>query len=71
MMCLLAEKSPTFSKSCIAIAIGHLTEKLGDIKLKKPSGDALTVFAEKTSLAFVLEQGGFPDLSQLNSHRIH
>lgn len=60
MMIILAEQSTTFSKACIAIAIGHLTEKLGDIKLKKPAGDALTVFAEKTSLAFVLEQGASP-----------
>ena len=57
MMAILAEKSPSFSKACIALSVGHLTEKLGDIKLKKPAGDALVTFAEKTSLAFVLGQG--------------
>jgi cytoskeleton-associated protein 5 len=30
---------------------------LGEMKLKQPAGDALTAFAEKTSLAFVLAQG--------------
>jgi cytoskeleton-associated protein 5 len=63
MMAILAEKSPSFSKACVAIAVGHLTEKLSDIKLKKPAGDALITFAEKTSLAFVLGQGQF-----LNPH---
>lgn len=57
MMAILAAKSPTFSKACIAIAVGHLVEKLGDIKLKKPAGDALVAFSEKISLPFVLSQG--------------
>jgi cytoskeleton-associated protein 5 len=39
------------------LCIGHLTDKLGDMKLKAPSGGALTSIAEKTSLAFVLHQG--------------
>jgi hypothetical protein len=34
-----------------------LTEKLGDIKLKKHAGDCLVAFAENTSLQFVLTQG--------------
>lgn len=34
-----------------------MSEKLGDMKLKKPAGDTLIVFAEKTSLQFVLGQG--------------
>jgi len=34
-----------------------LAEKLGDIKLKKPAGECLTSFAEKTSIQFVLAQG--------------
>ncbi|KAF9519981.1 hypothetical protein BS47DRAFT_1370532 [Hydnum rufescens UP504] len=50
----LASRSPTFSKACIALATPHLTEKLGDMKLKKPASDALMVFAEKSSLSFVL-----------------
>lgn len=41
----------------MALCVGHLTEKLGDMKLKKPAGDTLTTFAEKTSLQFVLNQG--------------
>ena len=53
----LAEKAPSFSKASAALAIGPLSEKLGDMKLKKPAGDALVAFAEKTSFAFVLAQG--------------
>ncbi|WVQ79695.1 hypothetical protein IAT38_001795 [Cryptococcus sp. DSM 104549] len=60
VMLLLAEKSPTFGKPAAAIVIGHLTDKLGDMKLKKPASDALAAFAEKTSLAFVLAQGYEP-----------
>ena len=52
-----ASRSPTFSKACVALATPHLTEKLGDMKLKKPAGDALMAFAEKTSLSFVLGLG--------------
>ncbi|RYE95547.1 MAG: hypothetical protein EOO77_42665 [Oxalobacteraceae bacterium] len=54
---ITAERSPTFGKAPAALCIGHLTDKLGDMKLKVPSGDALTTIAEKTSLAFVLAQG--------------
>lgn len=53
-MTMVAERSTSFSKGCIALCASHLTDKLGDIKLKKPAGDALLTFAEKTSLAFVL-----------------
>lgn len=53
----LAERSPTFSKACVALATPHLTEKLGDMKLKKSAGDTLALFAEKTSLSFVLNLG--------------
>ncbi|KAI6039042.1 microtubule associated protein [Pisolithus marmoratus] len=52
----LAESCPSFGRSCVALSSGHLSEKLGDLKLKRPAGDALTVFAEKTSLQFVLSQ---------------
>ncbi|KAI7849124.1 armadillo-type protein [Circinella umbellata] len=55
-MQLLAEKCPNFSKACVAIAVQVLVEKLGDIKLKKPAGECLVVFAEKTSLQFVFSQ---------------
>nr|XP_019011711.1 microtubule Associated protein [Kwoniella pini CBS 10737]OCF50492.1 microtubule Associated protein [Kwoniella pini CBS 10737] len=64
VMGLMAEKSPTFGKPSAAFVIGHLTDKLGDMKLKKPAGDALTIFAEKTSLAFVLAQGYEPMTKQ-------
>lgn len=57
VMRLTAERNTSFGKPSAALAIGQLTDKLGDLKLKKPAGDALTVFAEKTSLAFVLAQG--------------
>lgn len=56
-MNLLAERCPSFGRSCVALSAGHLSEKLGDAKLKKPAGDALIIFAEKTSLQFVLNQG--------------
>ncbi|WRT68653.1 uncharacterized protein IL334_005632 [Kwoniella shivajii] len=64
VMGLMAEKSPSFGKPAAALVIGPLTDKLGDMKLKKPSGDALTAFAEKTSLAFVLAQGYEPMTKQ-------
>lgn len=59
ILCILAEKSPNFGRSCIALSAPHLSEKLGDMKLKKPAGDALMLFAEKTSLQFVLSLGNF------------
>lgn len=59
ILSMLAERTPTFGKPSAALAIPHLTEKLGDPKLKKPAGDALIAFAEKTSLSFVFGQGGF------------
>jgi cytoskeleton-associated protein 5 len=54
---LLAEQSPSFSKSSAALSVPALSDKLGDMKLKKPAGDALGAFAEKTSLQFVLSLG--------------
>lgn len=55
----LAERCPSFGRSCAALSIPHLMEKLGDAKLKKPASDALGTFAEKTSLQFVLNLGIF------------
>ncbi|GAA5992452.1 hypothetical protein JCM10908_000823 [Rhodotorula pacifica] len=52
----LAADSPTWSKAPMAVSIPVLCDKLGDIKLKKPASDALTAFAEKSSLGFVLSQ---------------
>ncbi|KAG8755464.1 Microtubule-associated protein, microtubule dynamics during spindle orientation, partial [Serendipita sp. 396] len=60
ILCLLAERAPTFGKASAALAIPHLTEKLGDLKLKKPAGDTLMLFAEKTSLSFVFSQSYDP-----------
>ncbi len=55
----LAERCPSFGRSCAALSVPHLSEKLGDAKLKKPASDALVAFAEKTSLQFVLNIGMF------------
>jgi hypothetical protein len=57
ILALLAEQCPSFGRSSVALATGHLADKLGDMKLKKPAGDLLLLFAEKTSLHFVLTQG--------------
>ncbi|KAI0283127.1 ARM repeat-containing protein [Russula aff. rugulosa BPL654] len=54
ILTILAERCPSFGRSCAALSIPHLSEKLGDAKLKKPASDALVAFAEKTSLQFVL-----------------
>ncbi|EIW85215.1 microtubule associated protein [Coniophora puteana RWD-64-598 SS2] len=60
VLTILAEQCPSFGRSCVALSTGHLSEKLGDAKLKKPAGDTLIVFAEKTSLQFVLNQAYEP-----------
>jgi hypothetical protein len=54
---MLSEHCKSFGRSSVALSVPHLSEKLGDAKLKKPAGDALTAFACKTSLQFVLNQG--------------
>ncbi|TFY63988.1 hypothetical protein EVJ58_g2914 [Rhodofomes roseus] len=51
---ILAEGCPSFGRSSVALCIPHLSEKLGDAKLKRPAGETLLLFAEKTSLQFVL-----------------
>ncbi|KAI0721683.1 ARM repeat-containing protein [Cerioporus squamosus] len=51
---ILARDCPSFGRASAALAIPHLSEKLGDMKLKKPAGETLGLFAEKTSLQFVL-----------------
>ncbi|KAF9005621.1 microtubule associated protein [Cyathus striatus] len=56
----LSQQCPSFGRSCVALSAPHLTEKLGDLKLKKPAGDALLSFSEKTSLQFVLNQAYEP-----------
>jgi cytoskeleton-associated protein 5 len=57
LLITLATHCPSFGRSCVALSVAHLSEKLADAKLKKPAGDVLTTFAEKTSLQFVLNQG--------------
>ncbi|KAG9118686.1 Microtubule-associated protein, microtubule dynamics during spindle orientation, partial [Ceratobasidium sp. 392] len=57
---MLAERSTSFGRGSAALAIPHLAEKLGDMKLKKPAGDLMLLFAEKTSLSFVLSQAYEP-----------
>jgi cytoskeleton-associated protein 5 len=59
ILVILAEACPSFGRSCAALSIPHLSEKLGDAKLRKPASDALGMFAEKTSLQFVLNIGMF------------
>ncbi|KAK0210718.1 microtubule associated protein [Desarmillaria ectypa] len=56
----LSERCPSFGRSCVALCVPHMSEKLGDMKLKKPAGDALISFAESTSLQFVLNQAYEP-----------
>ena len=58
ILVILAEHCPSFGRSCVALSVPHLSEKLGDGKLKKSASDALGACAEKTSLQFVLNMGG-------------
>ncbi|KAG1782460.1 armadillo-type protein [Suillus placidus] len=60
VLTILSERCPSFGRSCVALSTSHLSEKLGDMKLKKSAGEALTAFAEKTSLQFVLNQAYDP-----------
>ncbi|KIM49151.1 hypothetical protein M413DRAFT_438317 [Hebeloma cylindrosporum] len=60
ILALLAQQCPSFGRSSAALCVAHLTEKLGDMKLKKPAGDTLLSFAERTSLQFVLGQAYEP-----------
>ena len=38
-----------------------MTDKLGDIKVKKSAGDSLAAIAEKISLQFVFSQGTYTE----------
>ena len=64
---MLSERCKSFGRSSVALSVPHLSEKLGDVKLKKPAGDALISFASKTSLQFVLNQGEW----RLSAHVNH
>jgi cytoskeleton-associated protein 5 len=66
---MLAERCPSFGRSCPALCVPHLSEKLVDLKLKKPAGDTLLTFAEKTSLQFVLSQGLYRSYSSRADYR--
>ena len=57
ILVILAECCLSFGRSCVALSVPHLSEKLGDAKLKKPASKTSATFAEKTSLQFVLNQG--------------
>ncbi|CAG8439476.1 8530_t:CDS:10 [Diversispora eburnea] len=54
------KETPSFGKPTAALCIPILSEKLGDIKVKKSAGETLTAFAEKISLQFVLGQAYEP-----------
>ncbi|KAJ3293732.1 Microtubule-associated protein, microtubule dynamics during spindle orientation, partial [Blyttiomyces sp. JEL0837] len=49
-------KVPSFHRGAASVVLNGLTEKLGDMKVKKVASDCLTTFAENTSLEFVLSQ---------------
>ncbi|KAF9264709.1 microtubule associated protein [Marasmius fiardii PR-910] len=66
---LLVARSKTFGRSCVALCVPHFSEKLGDMKLKKPAGDTLLLFAEKTSLQFVLNQA-YDSLSKQKAPKV-
>ncbi|KAJ9096595.1 hypothetical protein QFC19_007128 [Naganishia cerealis] len=63
-MATIAQKCATFGRPSAALAIGPLSDKLGDLKLKKPASETLGMFAEKTSLGFVLSQAYEPMTKQ-------
>lgn len=65
---LLAEQAPSFSKACMALSIPALSEKYGDPKLKEGAGGALTTYAEKSSLGFVLAHGARARSSRMRLH---
>lgn len=56
LMEILCKECTKFTKASCALSISLLSDKLGDIKLKKAAGDTLTAYAEKFSLNFVLSQ---------------
>lgn len=52
---LIAEHCRTFGRPSVALTIQPLCDKLGDIKLKAPASETLSLYAEKTSYGFVLK----------------
>lgn len=57
---MLAQECPSFGRASVALSITPLCEKLGDMKLKGPAGETLTLYSEKTSFGFVLMQALTP-----------
>jgi cytoskeleton-associated protein 5 len=57
---MLAQDCSSFARPSVALSVTPLCEKLGDIKLKGPAGETLTLYAEKTSFGFVLMQALTP-----------
>lgn len=57
LFAFMAANVPSWTRACSALTIGPLSDKLGDIKIKKSAGDALTAYAEAFSLQFVLNHG--------------
>lgn len=53
---LLAQESGSFGRPSVALSVSPLCEKLGDVKLKNHAGETLYLYAEKTSLGFLLNQ---------------
>ncbi|KAI8051432.1 armadillo-type protein [Syncephalis plumigaleata] len=53
---LLASKSSSFTRACGALCISGMADKLGDMKVKKSAGEALSAIAENLSLQFVFSQ---------------
>lgn len=53
---ILATRQSKFTAGCAALSIPSLVDKLGDMKLKKASSDALDAIIDCTSLNFVLGQ---------------
>ncbi|KAJ2143939.1 hypothetical protein GGH15_000794 [Coemansia sp. RSA 562] len=51
---MAGEDELDFNTGAAALSIPALVDKLGDIKLKGPAGDALTAIAERFSLQFVV-----------------
>ena len=62
----MARRVPSFDRAVVALTAQPLCEKLGDMKLKGPAGETLCVYAEHTSLGFVLHKA-LPHLSGIRA----
>lgn len=57
ILAVLADKNPNFGRTSASLTVAALVEKLGDAKIKRIAGDALTAIATSTSLQFVFNEG--------------